>query len=98
MQQIRDKNQQIVHLTQKKEEIESKMLQEVSDDQLRELQKVHSELISEYEDIIKQKIDIFTDMIQSLKTITDGNSQKISNEEVFAKKRLEIEMWERDIY
>ena len=47
---------------------------------------------------IKQKIDIFTQMIQNLKTITDGNSQFIQGEEVLANKRLEIEIWERDIY
>lgn len=37
MQQIRDKNKQIVILTQQKEEIESKMLQEVNDNQLKDL-------------------------------------------------------------
>ena len=74
------------------------MLQEVNDDQLKDLQKLHSKLIREYEDIIKQKIDIFGDMIGNLRTITDTNSQKINNEEIHAQKKLEIEMWERDIY
>jgi hypothetical protein len=74
MQQIRDKNQQIVVLTQQKEEIESKMLQLVNDEELRQLQKQHSELIRKYEDIIKNKIDIFGDMIANLRTITDTNT------------------------
>ena len=60
------------------------MLLEVNDDQLRDLQKLHSKLIREYEDIIKQKIDIFGDMITNLRTITDTNSQKINNEEIYA--------------
>ena len=60
------------------------MLQEVNDDQLKDLQKLHSKLIREYEDIIKQKIDIFGDMIGNLRTITDTNSQKINNEEIHA--------------
>jgi len=85
-------------LTQQKEEIQSKMLQEVKDEELTTLQGLHSQLIEQYEAIIKQKIDIFTQMIQNLKTITDGNSQFIQGEEVLANKRLEIEIWERDIY
>jgi threonine aldolase len=66
MVQIREKNRQIVELTRQKEEVESKMLQEVSDKELVDLQTVHRELISEYESIIKQKIGIFTDMIKNL--------------------------------
>jgi hypothetical protein len=50
---VREKNKQIVSLTQQKEEIESKKLQEVNDNELRKLQKEHSALISQYEAIIK---------------------------------------------
>lgn len=46
LQQIRNKNKQIVELTREKEEIESKMLMEVPDEELRKLQKIHSDLIS----------------------------------------------------
>lgn len=67
LQQVRIKNKAIIELTQRKEEIESKMLQEVPEEKLRALQRELSELIKEYEDIIKQKIDIFTMMIQNLK-------------------------------
>jgi len=74
------------------------MLQEVSDAQLKELQTLHSNLIKEYEDIVKQKIDIFTDMITNLKVISVANIELIKNEEVFAEKRLAVEVWERDIY
>jgi len=95
---VREKNQEIVRLTQKKEEIESKMLPEVKDNELKMLQKEHSALISEYEDIIKQKISIFTTMIANLKSISDGNSKYIDSEEVIAEKKLAVEVWERDIY
>lgn len=98
LQQVREKNKQIVRLTQQKEEIESKKLQEVNDNELRNLQKEHSALISQYEAIIKQKIDIFTEMINNLKSISDGNVQTIDNEEQIAAKKLAIEVWERDIY
>ena len=74
MQQIREKNKQIVELTQQYEEIESKMLQEVKDEELQKLQHLHTQLIEQYEDIIKQKIEIFNNMIRNLKNITDGNS------------------------
>jgi len=37
-------------------------------------------------------------MIGNLRTITDNNGQKINNEEIYAQKKLEVEMWERDIY
>ena len=98
LQQVREKNKLIVQLTQQKEEIESKMLQDVNDNELKELQKEHSALISQYEEIIKQKIDIFTEMINNLKSISDGNVQTIDNEEQIADKKLAIEVWERDIY
>jgi hypothetical protein len=74
------------------------MLQDVNDNELKELQKEHSALISQYEEIIKQKIDIFTEMINNLKSISDGNVQTIDNEEQIADKKLAIEVWERDIY
>jgi len=98
MQEIRDKNRQIVELTQTREHIESKMLQEVKEDELTELQAEHNELISTYEEIIKRKIDIFAEMIENLKLITEGNSRFIQGEEILANKRLDIEIWERDIY
>jgi hypothetical protein len=63
-----------------------------------ELQRVHAQLISEYEEIIKKKIEIFTDMIQNLRQISDANTVKINDEQEFADKRLAIEIWERDIY
>ena len=98
LQQIRNKNKQIVELTQEKEEIESKMLQEVSEEDLKKLQKQHLDLISEYENIIKQKIAIFTEMLKNLKTITGNNSVSIKNEEIISLKKLEIEIAERDVY
>ena len=77
MQQIREMNKDIVQVTQEKEEIESKMLQEVNDAELQNLQSEHSALIKDYEQIIKEKIDIFTQMINNLKKISDGNIQYI---------------------
>lgn len=87
-----------MELTREKEEIESKMLMEVNDDELRKLQKIHSDLISEYESIIKEKIAIFTEMLKNLRTITQENSKFIRNEETIAQKKLETEICERDIY
>jgi|TARA_B110000285_G_C15025947_1_gene564165 hypothetical protein len=55
-------------------------------------------LIKDYEEIIKEKIDIFTQMINNLKKISDGNIQYIQNEETIAEKKLSIEVWDRDIY
>ena len=55
-------------------------------------------MIKEYEEIIKEKIDIFTQMINNLKKISDGNIQYIQNEETIAEKKLSIEVWDRDIY
>lgn len=72
-QQVRDKNHLIIKITQAKEEIESKMLQEVSDTALINLQGQHSELIKQYEGIIKDKIVIFTQMIANLKILSQGN-------------------------
>ena len=72
-QQVRDKNHLIIKITQAKEEIESKMLQEVSDSALINLQGIHSELIKQYEGIIKDKIVIFSQMIANLKTLSQGN-------------------------
>jgi len=91
-------NKDIVQVTQEKEEIESKMLQEVNDAELQNLQSEHSALIKDYEEIIKEKIDIFTQMINNLKKISDGNIQYIQNEETIAEKKLSIEVWDRDIY
>lgn len=48
MKQIREKNKKIVELTQVKEEILSKMLQAVSDKDLKDLQTQHSDLIGQY--------------------------------------------------
>jgi hypothetical protein len=75
MQQIRDMNSQIVVLTKVKEEIESKLLQKVPDSALNQLVQEHSSLIKEYEDIIREKIGIFTQMINDLRLISDGNNK-----------------------
>jgi len=80
LEQVKEKNKQIVSLTQKKEKIESTMLKEVSETELKNLQSEHSKLITEYEEIIKEKIGIFNDMIDNLKSISDGNKQYIENE------------------
>jgi len=78
---VRDKNKKIVTLTKEKEEIESKMLQEVKDSELSDLQKEHQALIKEYEGIIKEKIDIFTLMIKNLNDLSDGNKNIVANED-----------------
>jgi hypothetical protein len=98
IQRIRDINKQIVELTQKKEEIESRMRKEVNERDLKELQDQHSKLIKQYEEIIREKIDIFTEMISNLNVITDSNSTAVQNEEILAQKKLNIEICERDIY
>lgn len=97
-QQVRDKNHLIIKITQAKEEIESKMLQEVSDSALINLQGIHSELIKQYEGIIKDKIVIFSQMIANLKTLSQGNGGYVQKEEHIADKKLAIEIWDRDIY
>lgn len=74
------------------------MLKEISESELKNLQAEHSKLITEYEDIIKEKIGIFNDMIDNLKSISDGNKQYIDNEQENAEKKLAIEVWDRDIY
>jgi len=74
------------------------MLKEISESELKNLQAEHSKLITEYEDIIKEKIGIFNDMIDNLKSISDGNKQYIDNEQEIAEKKLAIEVWDRDIY
>ena len=55
-------------------------------------------MIKEYESIIKDKIDIFTEMIKNLTRLSDGNSKSINNEEKIAEQKLAIEIWDRDIY
>jgi len=37
-------------------------------------------------------------MIKNLKNLSEGNSISIENEQVIADKKLEIEIWDRDIY
>lgn len=74
------------------------MLAAVPDQDVVQLQQEHSALIAEYEEIIKQKIDAFDEMINNLKTISQGNVQYIKNEEAIADRRLMIEVWDRDIY
>jgi hypothetical protein len=49
------------------------MLSSVPDEALVELQKEHNQLIGEYEEIIKEKIQIFTEMIGNLNIISKGN-------------------------
>ena len=71
---------------------------EVKDSELQELQKIHAQLIKEYEDIIKEKINIFTQMIKNLKTISEGNETYVKSEERIADQKLAIEVWDRDIY
>lgn len=73
LQKVRDQNKDIVIVTKAKEEIESKMKNDVNEQELRELQEQHSALIKEYENIIKDKIDIFTEMIKNLTHLSDGN-------------------------
>jgi len=68
-------NEQIVVVTKNKEEIESKLLQKVPDSALNNLVQEHSSLISEYEDIIREKIGIFTQMINDLRIISGGNNK-----------------------
>lgn len=97
-QHVRDKNEQITQLTQRKEEIESKMQQNVSEADLKALQGEHHTLISQYEEIIKDKIDVFTKMISNLKSLSEGNHVFVQEEEKIADKRLAVEIWERDIY
>jgi hypothetical protein len=75
MQQIRDMNEQIVVVTKDKEDLESKLLQKVSDGALNSLVQEHSSLINEYEDIIREKIGIFTQMINDLRVISSGNNK-----------------------
>ena len=91
-------NQHIVVLTQEKEEIESKPLLEVPDSALNSLVQEHSALINEYEEIIREKIGIFTQMINDLRVISDGNNRFVQNETKYADKKLSIEVWERDIH
>jgi predicted RNase H-like nuclease (RuvC/YqgF family) len=55
-------------------------------------------LIKQYEEIIKDKIDVFRDMIDNLKDLNHGNHQFVQEEELIADKRLAVEIWERDIY
>jgi hypothetical protein len=98
MQQIRDINKQIVVLAKDKEEIESKLLQKVPDSALNQLVQEHSSLIKEYEDIICEKISIFTQMINDLRVISEGNNKFVQNETRYADKKLAIEVWERDIH
>lgn len=98
LQKVRDQNKDIVIVTQAKEEIESKMKNDVNEQELKELQEQHSALIKEYESIIKDKIDIFTEMIKNLTRLSDGNYQSINNEEKIAEQKLAIEIWDRDIY
>ena len=98
MQQIRDMNEQIVVLTKDKEEIESKLLLAVPDEQLNRLVNEHSTLIKEYEEIIREKIGIFTQMINDLRIISDGNNKFVRNETQYADKKLSIEVWERYIH
>ena len=98
MQQIRDMNEQIVVVTKNKEEIESKLLQKVPDSALNTLVQEHSSLISEYEDIIREKIGIFTQMINDLRIISGGNNKFVQNETKYADKKLATEIWERDIH
>jgi hypothetical protein len=98
LQKVRDQNKEIVIVTQAKEEIESKMKNDVNEQELKDLQQQHSALIKEYESIIKDKIDIFTEMIKNLTRLSDGNYQSINNEEKIAEQKLAIEIWDRDIY
>lgn len=98
LQQVRDKNREIVKLTQEKEAVESKMLQAVDEADLSQLQGEHQDLIREHESLIKQKLDIFTKMTRNLKEAFEGNQDAISNEEKLAVKKLAIEIWDRDIY
>lgn len=98
LQKVRDQNKDIVIVTQAKEEIESKMKNDVNEQELKDLQQQHSALIKEYESIIKDKIDIFTEMIKNLTKLSDGNFQSINNEEKIAEHKLAIEIWDRDIY
>ena len=73
-------NEQIVVLTKDKEEIESKLLKKVPDSALVDLVEEHSSLIKEYEDIIREKIGIFTQMINDLRVISNGNNEFVENE------------------
>ena len=74
------------------------MRTKVNDGELRDLQREHSRLIKEYEDIIKQKVGIFTQMLGNLQQLQEGNDKAILNEEEIAEVKLQIEVWERDIY
>jgi len=98
LQEVKDKNEEIVRVNLEKEKIESAMRNKVDDEELRQLQSEHSKLIEQYEDIIKSKINIFDEMINNLKNLSDGNLQAIKNEEDIAGGKLDIEIWERDIY
>lgn len=98
LQEIKEKNSDIVAITQEKENIESKMKLAVDEAHLRVLQQEHDQLIKSYEGIIKTKIDIFTEMIKDLGQLIDGNSRAIKNEEAIADLKLVTEVWERDIY
>jgi hypothetical protein len=37
-------------------------------------------------------------MISNLKDISDGNARFIENEQTIADRKIEIEIWDRDIY
>jgi len=74
------------------------MKNQIDENELRLLQQQHGELIKEYEQIIKDKIDIFTEMIQNLTKLSNGNFTSMNNEEKIAEQKLAIEIWDRDIY
>ena len=98
LQEIKEKNIDIVDITEAKERLESQMRLAVDESHLRKLQQEHGSLIKDYEAIIKSKIDIFSEMIRNLKHLSDGNSQAINNEENIAEVKLATEIWDRDIY
>jgi hypothetical protein len=97
IQQVFEKNRRMVDVQRVKEEIESKIQNNVTEQELRDMQEELHELISSYEVLVSDKISIFNDVIKNMREIGKNNDSIARNEEDITRLKSNVEIVQRDI-
>ena len=87
----------MVEVIRVKEEVESKIQQNVNEEEIIQMQDELKSLIKQYEKLVGDKILIFNDLIHNLKDVSKNNDTIVRNQEEMARLKCHVEIVQRDI-
>ena len=87
----------MVEVIRVKEEVESKIQQNVNEEEIIQMQDELKSLIKQYEKLVVDKILIFNDLIHNLKDVSKNNDTIVRNQEEMARLKCHVEIVQRDI-